>query len=127
MPLAVAAVAAPLAFDAVSFGLGNAMLLLVTAYVAATAARTSRPVPRRCYWWMSRASATVLTLTVFHQVQQVGGPVLVGGEALAPVTVLAVALVLQLIVPLREGGAARFRGMCLPTPRLSLPCRRRLS
>ncbi|TSE14893.1 hypothetical protein B1A87_002130 [Arthrobacter sp. KBS0703] len=110
VPLAVAAVAAPLAFDAVSFGLGNAMLLLVTAYVAATAARTSRPVPRRCYWWMSRASATVLTLTVFHQVQQVGGPVLVGGEALAPVTVLAVALVLQLIVPLREG----WRG---PVPR----------
>lgn len=103
VPLAVAAVAVPLAFDAVSLGLGNAMLLLATAYIAATAARASLPVPRRWYWWLSRAAATVLTLTLFHQLQQVAGPVQVGGEVLAPATVLALALCLQLIVPFREG------------------------
>lgn len=103
VPLSVAAVAVPLAFDDVSLGLGNAMLLLVTAYLVATATRLSRPVPRRRYWWLSRASATVLTLTVFHQVQREAGPVLLGGEVLAPATVLAAALCLQLIVPLREG------------------------
>ena len=103
VPLAVAAVAVPMAFDAVSLGIGNALLLLVTAYLAATATRVSPQVPRRCYWWLSRASATVLTLTVFHQIQRGAGPVLVGGEVLAPATVLAVALSLQLIVPLRQG------------------------
>lgn len=102
VPLAVAAVAVPLAF-AVSLGLGNAMLLLATAYLAATAARASLPVRRRWYWWLSRAAATMLTLTVFHQVQRVAGPVQVGGEVLAPATVLALALCLQLIVPFRLG------------------------
>lgn len=95
VPLAVAAVAVPLAFDAVSLGLGNAMLLLATAYIAATAARASLPLHRRWYSWLSRAAATVLTLTVFHQVQQVAGPVQVGGEVLAPATVLALALCLH--------------------------------
>lgn len=103
VPLAVAAVAVPVAFDAVSLGLGNAMLLLVTAYLAATATRVSQQVPRRCYWWLSRASATVLAFTLFHQIQRGAGPVMVGGEVLAPATVLAAALCLQLIVPLREG------------------------
>lgn len=130
VPLAVSLAAVPLAFDTMSLPLGNAALLLATGYLAVTAFRTGRaPTPgeptaeraarttadgamlrRRCYWWFSRAEATALVLTLFHQVQRDAGPVLVGGEVLASSTVFAVALSLQLAIPLRTALRRRAQG-----------------
>jgi hypothetical protein len=120
VPLAVPLVAVPLAFGAVSLMLGNAVLLLVTGYLAVTAVRAGRKgsgmasagtlTQGRRYWWFSRAAATALVLTVFHQLQRDNGPILLGGEALAPATVLAVALSLQLAIPLRAAARGRAQG-----------------
>lgn len=117
VPLAVSLVAVPLAFGAVSLTLGNSALLTVTGYLAVTAVRAGRkgssiasagtPTQGRYYSWFSRAAATSLVLTVFHQILRDNGPILVGGEALAPATVLAVALSLQLAIPLRAAARGR--------------------
>ncbi|MDQ4047539.1 MAG: hypothetical protein M3127_09285, partial [Actinomycetota bacterium] len=119
VPLGVSLAALALAFDALSLPIGNTLLMLVTGYLAVGAVRSRRvpypgtgvtgtaapglpgmPMRQRCYWWLCRASGTVLVLTVFHQVQRDAGPVLVGGEMLNPSAVFAAALSLQLAVPL---------------------------
>ncbi|MBT2521344.1 hypothetical protein J7E80_10195 [Arthrobacter sp. ISL-28] len=130
VPLAVSLAAVPLAFDTLSLPLGNAALLLVTGYLAVTAVRAGTAPPpgeptaesagrtssdgatlrRRCYWWFSRAAATALVLTLFHQLQHEAGPVVVGGEAIAASTVFAVALSLQLAIPLRTALRGREQG-----------------
>lgn len=114
VPLLVSAAAVPLAFETLALPLGNAALTLATGYLALTAARAGNDAagggtqavrtggtPRgRCYWWLARAAATALVLTLFHQLDRDAGPLLLGGEELAPATVLAVALFLQLAIPL---------------------------
>lgn len=132
VPLFVSAAAVPLAFETLTLPLGNAALFATTGYLALTAARAGKDAARtanrgapaeptvrggstrgRCYWWLARAAATALVLTLFHQLVRDAGPVRLGGEILAPATVLAVALFLQLAVPFRAAfrGAAKGRDL----------------
>lgn len=131
VPLFVSAAAVPLALETFTLPLGNAALFATTGYLALTAARAGKDaaptanrgapaVPSvrgstrgRCYWWLARAAATALVLTLFHQLVRDAGPVRLGGEFLAPATVLAVALFLQLAVPFRAAfrGAAKGRDL----------------
>lgn len=107
MPLGMSAVAASVAFRAVSQGAGNVALLLVVAYLLVTAMRLRLRQHRWAYWWFARAAGTVLALTGFHQLQQNGGPVVIADEVLRPAMVLVAVLALQLCLPL--GAAIRRR------------------
>ncbi|MGY4540613.1 hypothetical protein ACVWY0_000514 [Arthrobacter sp. UYNi723] len=99
LPLGMCVVAATVAFQAVSQGAGNAALLLVVAYLLITAVRLPLRQHRWAYWWFARAAATVLALTVFHQLQRDGGPVVIADEVVHPATVLVTVLALQLCLP----------------------------
>nr|WP_201762439.1 hypothetical protein [Pseudarthrobacter psychrotolerans] len=100
LPLGMSVVAAAVAFQAVSQGSGNVALLLVVAYLVITAMRLRLRQHRWAYWWFVRAAATVLALTAFHQLQDVGGPVVIADEVVRPATVLVTVLALQLCLPL---------------------------
>lgn len=100
LPLGMSAVAATVAFQAVSQGAGNAALLLVVAYLLITAVRLPLRQHRWAYWWFARAAATVLALTAFHQLRRDGGPVVIADEVVHPATVLVTVLALQLCFPL---------------------------
>lgn len=100
VPLGMAVVAATVAFQAVSQGAGNVALLLVLAYLLVMATRLRLRQHRWAYWRFARATATVLALTAFHQLQESGGPVVVADEVVRPATVLVTVLALQLCLPL---------------------------
>ncbi|WP_285248637.1 hypothetical protein [Pseudarthrobacter sp. efr-133-R2A-89] len=96
----VAAMLAAFAFDRLAEGAGNLVLLLLLAYLVASASRLPALEHRWAYWWAARATGTVLVLTAFSQLQHSTGSLVVGGEALHPATVLIAALFAQLSLPL---------------------------
>ncbi|MDI3193714.1 hypothetical protein QK290_04380 [Pseudarthrobacter sp. AL07] len=100
LPLGMSAVAATVAFQAVSQGFGNVVLLLVMAYLVITATGLRLRQHRWAYWWFARAVATVLALTAFHQLQLDGGLVVIAAEVVRPAAVLVAVLALQLCLPL---------------------------
>ncbi|WP_426226330.1 hypothetical protein [Pseudarthrobacter sp. DSP2-3-2b1] len=100
LPLGISVVTAAVAFQAVSQRAGNMALLLVVAYLMATALRLQFRQHRWTYWWLGRAAATVLVLTAFHQLRAESGPLVLAGQVLQPATVLVIVLALQLSFPL---------------------------
>ncbi|MHC6230169.1 hypothetical protein ACX5I6_10850 [Arthrobacter sp. MMS24-T111] len=96
----VAAMLAAFAFDRVTEGAGNLVLLLLLAYFVASAPRLPALEHRWAYWWAARATGTVLVLTAFSQLQHSTGSLVIGGEALHPAAVLVAALFAQLSLPL---------------------------
>ncbi|MCU1517803.1 MAG: hypothetical protein JWQ75_2524 [Pseudarthrobacter sp.] len=106
LPLLAAGVAASVAFLAVGQAAGNLALVLVVAYVHVSALRLPARQHRWTYWWLGRGVATVLLLTAFDQLQDAAGATVIAGDIVRPAAVLAVALGLQLSLPL----AAAVRG-----------------
>ena len=100
VPLGMSLVAVAVAFQSVSQGAGNVALILVGAYLAITAMGLPLRQHRWAYWWFARATATVLALTAFHQLQLEAGPVVVADEVLRPAMILVTVLALQLSLPL---------------------------
>ncbi|MDQ0800338.1 hypothetical protein [Arthrobacter sp. SLBN-112] len=96
----VAAMLAAFAFMRLSEGAGNLVLLLLLAYMVASAPRLPALEHRWAYWWAARAAGTVLVLTAFSQLQHSTGSIVVGGEELHPASVLFAALFVQLALPL---------------------------
>ncbi len=100
VPVAISVVAIAVAFQSVSQAAGNVALVLVVAALTVTAMRLSLRQHRWAYWWLSRAGATVLALTAFHQLQLETGPVIMAGETVRPAMILVTVLALQLSLPL---------------------------
>ncbi|MFF1883252.1 hypothetical protein ACFVVC_17490 [Pseudarthrobacter sp. NPDC058196] len=96
----VSAMLAAFAFARLTEGAGNLVLLLLLAYLVASAPRLPALEHRWAYWWAARAAGTVLVLTAFSQLQHTTGSLVIGGEALHPATVLVAALFAQLALPL---------------------------
>lgn len=100
MPLVVSSILVPLAFNQVSVAVGNIALLLSAAYLTASGARLSDVRHRWTYWWMARGMWTVLGLTVFEQVTDAAGPLVLAGESITPSLVAVLVLGAQLVFPL---------------------------
>ncbi|WP_240617673.1 hypothetical protein [Pseudarthrobacter sp. AG30] len=96
----VGAMLAAFAFGRLTEGAGNVVLLLLLAYLVASASRLPALGHRWAYWWAARATGTVLVLTASSQLQHSTGSLVVGGEALHPATVLVAALFAQMSLPL---------------------------
>ncbi|WP_285244929.1 hypothetical protein [Pseudarthrobacter sp. fls2-241-R2A-127] len=96
----MAAILAAFSFVRLTEGAGNLVLLLLLAYLVASASRLPAIEHRWAYWWTARVTGTVLVLTAFRQFQHSSGSLVVGGEVLHPATVLFAALLVQLSLPL---------------------------
>lgn len=107
IPLGMSLVSAAVAFQSISQGTGNLVLILVVAYLAFTAVRLPLLQHRWAYWWFARAAVTVLSLTGFQQLQDGVGPVVIADTMLRPAMVLVTVLALQAALPL--AAAARRR------------------
>jgi hypothetical protein len=89
-----------LGFLAISYGAGNAALVLVSGYLFFTALRLRLRQHRWAYLWLGRGTATLLALTAFDQLQQEDAVFTVAGEAIRPASVVIAVLALQLAMPL---------------------------
>lgn len=100
MPLVASVILVPLAFNQVSIAAGNIALLLAAAYFTSSGARLSGVRHRWTYWWMARGMWTVLGLTLFEQVTDAAGPLVLAGESITPSLVAVLVLGAQLVFPL---------------------------
>lgn len=100
MPLLASVILVPLAFSQVSVAAGNIALLLTAAYFTASGARLSSVRHRWTYWWMARGMWSLLGLTVFEQVTDAAGPLVLAGESITPSLVAVLVLGAQLVFPL---------------------------
>lgn len=93
---------------AVSAALGNLVLGTGMAYSAVTALRIAPSLHRQVYWWLARASATVLAASVYADAVRAGGSIVVAGEAVTPALLVLAAGAVQLFLPLSMVARKRF-------------------
>ncbi|MGF6833214.1 hypothetical protein QF015_001383 [Paenarthrobacter sp. TE4293] len=105
---ATALAAGTVAWTAVSWALGNVVLLVVVAYFVATALRLPVSFHRQSYWWLARAAGTLLAGSAYGDATRDGWNVSVAGELpTVPLVVGAVAAV-QLALPVFAKSRRRF-------------------
>ncbi|MCX8453219.1 hypothetical protein [Paenarthrobacter ureafaciens] len=97
----------------VSRGLGNLALLALATYFAVTALRLPASMHRRCYWWLARATATVLAASVYLDLSSAGYALSVGGEEAALATVIVWVLGAQLVAVVVAGRKAMSLGLLM--------------
>ncbi|XAZ30579.1 hypothetical protein AAHB34_15540 [Paenarthrobacter ureafaciens] len=90
----------------VSRGLGNFALLALAMYFVVTALRLPASMHRQCYWWLARATATVLAASAYVDLSSAGYALSVGGEEATPATVIVWVLGAQLVAVLAVGRKA---------------------
>ena len=100
LPPGVSLVVVPLAFGTVSLASGNLTLLLAAAYFIVGAGSLSAGAHRWVYWWLARASLTVLALTGFEQLREVTGPLIVADQVITSPLIALLVLAPQLVFPL---------------------------
>ncbi|MET3901606.1 hypothetical protein [Paenarthrobacter sp. 4246] len=105
---ATALVAGVVASATVSMALGNVVLLVGVAYLAATALRITASFHRQSYWWLARAAGTVLAGSAYFDAIRHGWSFSVAGELPTVALVVAAAGALQLVLPLRQSSRRRF-------------------
>ncbi|MGJ3189037.1 hypothetical protein [Paenarthrobacter sp. FR1] len=105
---ATAVVAGVVAAAVVSLTWGNVVLLVAVGYFCATALRIPASFHRQAYWWLSRASATVLAATAYADATNHGWHLRLAGEAPSVALVIVSAAALQLALPLLSGFRRRF-------------------
>lgn len=100
---AAAAASGTVAVVAVSWTLGNLVLLAAVTYFCATALRLPASRHRQCYWWLSRAVGTVLAASAYAEATRDEPGLYLAGEELSVGLLVVIVLALQLILPLRAG------------------------
>ncbi|SLK01273.1 hypothetical protein [Arthrobacter sp. P2b] len=100
VPPVTVAVMVGFAFQWVSLGAGNTALLLFLAYLTGTGLRLPARLHRWSYWWMGRATGTLLAITAFEQLTRTAGAPVLGGEDVQPAAVLGLVLGLQVALVL---------------------------
>ncbi|WP_309073222.1 hypothetical protein [Paenarthrobacter sp.] len=103
-----AVIAGGMAAAFVSWTLGNAVLLALLAYFVVTAFRISPSFHRQCYWWLARATGTVLAASAYGDATHDGLSIRLGGEIPAVGLVLVMVAALQLFLPLHAGNRRRY-------------------
>ncbi|MGR0158944.1 hypothetical protein [Paenarthrobacter nitroguajacolicus] len=102
-----AVVAGGMAAAFVSWWLGNVVLLALFAYFVVTALRISPSFHRQCYWWLARATGTVLAASAYGEAARDGWDIRLAGEVPAVGLVVVAAAALQLVLPLHAGNRRR--------------------
>ncbi|NWL13641.1 hypothetical protein DM793_20455 [Paenarthrobacter nitroguajacolicus] len=105
---ATAVLAGGMAASFVSWTLGNAVLLALLAYLVVTALRIHPSFHRQCYWWLARATGTVLAASAYGDATRDGWSIRLVGEVPAIGLVLVMAAALQLFLPLHAGNRRRY-------------------
>lgn len=92
----------------VSLALGNVVLLVGIGYICLTALRLAPSLHRQCYWWLGRASATLLAASAIYDATRDSGGLRVAGEVPSVAVVVVVMCTLQLVLPLLPGMRRRY-------------------
>jgi len=92
----------------VSLGLGNGVLLALLVYLVVTALRISRSFHRQSYWWLARLAGTVLLASAYWDGLRNGWRIAIAGEIPAVGLVVAMAVALQLVLPLFTASRQRY-------------------
>ena len=92
----------------VSLALGNVVLLVGIGYICLTALRLVPSLHRQCYWWLSRASATLLAASAIYDATRDSGGLRVAGEVPSVAVVVVAMCALQLVLPLLPGMRRRY-------------------
>jgi hypothetical protein len=103
-----AVVAGGVASAFVSWALGNGVLLALLAYFVVTALRISPSFHRQCYWWLSRATGTLLAVSAYSDATRDGWSIRLAGEIPATGFVLVTAAAFQLVLPILSGSRRRY-------------------
>ncbi|MCR1162681.1 hypothetical protein NEK97_14550 [Paenarthrobacter sp. UW852] len=92
----------------VSLALGNVVLLVGIGYFCLTALRLAPSLHRQCYWWLARASATLLAASATYDATRDKGGLRIAGEMPSVAVVVVAMCALQLALPLLPGMRRRY-------------------